>query len=109
MAAFLSVTHGPACGQTFVLPLRSVLIGRDASCAIPIPDERISRRHLQVTYDNRGRRHLAVDVGSSNGVTINGARLVRGAEWLLGDGDEIAIGGTRLRYSVGDKPEPVTN
>ena len=75
------------------------MIGRDASCAIPIADERISRRHLQLTYDGPGDRHLAIDVGSSNGVTVNGERLVRGVLRALEDGDEIALGGSRLRYS----------
>jgi len=76
------------------------MIGRDASCAIPIADERISRRHLQVAYDDDRERHVAVDVGSSNGVAINGVRLVRGVERDLDDGDEIEIGGSRLRYSL---------
>ena len=76
------------------------MVGRDTSCAIPIPDERISRRHLQLAYDGRSDRHLAIDVGSSNGVTVNGTRLVRGVERILDDGDEITIGASRLRFSV---------
>lgn len=97
--AYLCLINGPARGQTFDLSRRSVMIGRDASCAIPIPDERISRRHLQVAYDDRRECHMAIDVGSSNGVMVNGKRLVRGVERALENGDEITIGGSRLRYS----------
>ena len=75
------------------------MVGRDPSCALPIADERISRRHLQVTYDEARDRHVAIDVGSSNGVAINGTRLVRGVERVLDDGDEIVVGGSTLRYS----------
>lgn len=75
------------------------MIGRDRSCALRIPDGRISRRHLQIAYDGLQDVHIAVDIGSANGVTVNGRRLVRGAELQLKDGDEITIGRTRLRYA----------
>ena len=97
--AHLIVTDGPSRGQTYALASPSVLVGRDPSCAIPIADERISRRHLQVAYDETQERHVAVDVGSSNGVFVNGERLVRGSERVLGHGDEIVIGGSTLRYA----------
>lgn len=98
--ARITVIDGPMHGQRFDLTHRNVMIGRDASCTIPIPDERISRRHLMIAYDSRCGRHAAIDVGSSNGVTINGVRLVRGAQRPLIDGDEIAIGASCLRYST---------
>lgn len=97
--AFLDVIDGPLSGHRFDVANRNVMVGRDPSCAVPIPDERISRRHLQVAYDDQRGVHLAIDVGSSNGVTVNGVRLVRGAERILDDGDEIAIGRSRLRFS----------
>jgi pSer/pThr/pTyr-binding forkhead associated (FHA) protein len=96
--ASLVIIDGPARGQRFDLREHTVLIGRDASCAIRIPDERVSRRHLQVGYDNRGDRHFALDVGSENGVTVNGIRLQRGSLRSLGNGDEIRIGRSSLRY-----------
>ncbi len=77
------------------------MIGRDESCVLRIPDRRVSRRHLQIAYDRRRDTHFALDVGSANGVTVNGQRLVRGAEQPLDDGDEIRIGGSRLRYARG--------
>ena len=97
--ASLNVVDGPARGQRFTLSRRTVMVGRDTSCAIAIADERISRRHLQVTFEPQGHRHVAMDVGSSNGVTVNGVRLVRGVARALDDGDEIGIGATALRYS----------
>lgn len=75
------------------------MIGRDDSCAISIPDGRISRRHLQIVFEGGADRYVAVDVGSSNGVIVNGERLERGAERVLEDGDEISIGSSCLRYS----------
>ena len=103
--AFLLVLDGPARGQTFDLSRGVVMIGRDSSCTIPIADERISRRHLQITHDEHRGCHTALDVGSANGVLIRGNRLVRGVEHSLENGDEIMIGGTRLRFwSQADTP-----
>ena len=96
--ASLVIIAGPARGQRFDLREHTVIIGRDESCAIRIPDERVSRRHLQVGYDSRGDRHFALDVGSENGVTVNGIRLQRGSLQSLDSGDEIRIGRSSLRY-----------
>ena len=79
------------------------MIGRDEACSIPIPDEHVSRRHLQIGYDRRRDRHFAVDVGSTNGVTVNGTRLQRGALRLLDDGDLIHVGSSWLRYARNDE------
>ena len=78
------------------------MIGRHESCALRIPDIRVSRRHLQIVYDRLRGKHFALDIGSANGVTVNGLRLVRGSERQLDDGDEILIGHSRLRYAHGD-------
>ncbi|MCP3918433.1 MAG: FHA domain-containing protein [bacterium] len=88
--ASLDIQSGPAPGRRFSLGSRSVMIGRDASCTIEIEDELVSRRHLQIVYDSCRARHCAVDVGSSNGVFVNGARVERGTVCVLEDGDEIA-------------------
>ena len=98
--ASLDIQEGPAPGRQFGLGPRSVMIGRDESCTITIQDERVSRRHLQIVYDRRRDRHFVVDVGSSNGVLVNGVRIERGTERVLEDGDEIRIGHSRLRYDT---------
>jgi pSer/pThr/pTyr-binding forkhead associated (FHA) protein len=105
--ASLVIIDGPARGQRFDLREHTVIIGRDASCAIRIPDDRVLRRHLQVGYDNRGDRHFALDVGSENGVTVNGIRLQRGSLQSLDSGDEIRIGRSSLRYVQHGTPPSV--
>ena len=103
--AFLDILDGPARGRRFRLEQSRVMIGRHESCALRIPDIRISRRHLQIVYDRRRGTHFALDIGSANGVTVNDLRLVRGTERRLDDGDEIRIGESCLRYTQDGEPE----
>lgn len=96
--ACLVILGGVACGRRFDLAERPVMIGRDQVCAITLADAHVSRRHVQIGYDGQTDRHFALDVGSTNGVAVNGVRLERGALRLLDHGDLINLGPAQLRY-----------
>ncbi len=76
------------------VPTREVTrIGRSRAADLALDDAAVSRRHaLLVRRD--GAVHI-VDDRSLNGVLVNGVRV---SDAALADGDEIAIGRTRLRY-----------
>ena len=70
-----------------------VLIGRHQECDIQIPSRKISRRHCCVAFV---ADHLVVrDLGSTNGIRINGTKVVEGN---LQPNDELMIG--NIRYQV---------
>ena len=99
--ATLVATAGPVEGQSFPLDLsRLISVGRDDQCTIQILDEQVSRRHLQIRFDQDDDRHYAVDMRSANGVYINGTRLTD--DRPLDDGDIILIGQSELRYTRDD-------
>jgi len=102
--AYLVVTEGPATGKQFTLGPkdRLVLVGRHVDCSFQIPDDKVSRRHLQIRLDEDQDRHFAVDYQSSNGVQVNGERITEDVP--LKDGDAIRIGLTTLVYNSGDPP-----
>ncbi|MCW8138242.1 MAG: FHA domain-containing protein [Planctomycetota bacterium] len=87
-AARLEVVHGPpnVLGKVFtVQPGRRSVIGRDAGCEVPIPSDRVSRRHCQLEPGPGG--YVLEDLGSSNGTLVNqervqGKRLLRGGEYI---------------------------
>ena len=75
--ATLIVTEGPASGQQFALAQhRLVLIGRDHDCTFQILDRRMSRHHCQLKYDPAQNQHSVVDFESSNGVILNGKKVI---------------------------------
>jgi adenylate cyclase len=69
-------------------------IGRHPDNTIQVLDRIISKEHAQI-HRTPEARFLLRDLGSLNGTYVRGERV---HERLLADGDEIALGSTRLLY-----------
>lgn len=83
---YLLGQKGPLKGSRVELS-RTVVIGRDPSCAVVIADRQVSRYHATLTPTSEGVQ--IEDLGSKNGTHCNGARI--DAPLLLRDGDLIQI------------------
>jgi pSer/pThr/pTyr-binding forkhead associated (FHA) protein len=70
---------------------------------IQILDDRVSRKHLQISYDKDKNEYHAIDMSSKYGVLINGNKI--NSETPLVDGDRITIGTTTLWFTVNDFPD----
>lgn len=72
-----------------------VTIGRGTEADLRINDPGISRRHAQITVTGRGQDQtvLIEDLGSTNGIIVNGQKVARAS---LVKGSRIEIGSTRL-------------
>ncbi|HMC04733.1 MAG TPA: DUF3662 and FHA domain-containing protein [Actinomycetota bacterium] len=82
-------------GRTVTMADRPLVIGRLPECDIVVEDSNVSRRHAEVRRD--GPDVVVVDLGSTNGTRVNGARV---QTRRLNDGDEITIGRTSIRFEV---------
>ncbi len=71
---------------------RRVIIGRAASCDLVVEDGGCSRKHAMLLCSGTG--WTLQDLGSSNGVTLNGRNVQSGP---VDPGDVLAIGRTRIR------------
>lgn len=91
VAPSLAVILGPDVGGRVVID-RSVEVGRDPACELPLHDESVSWRHVRVE-DQGGGEWAVVDLGSTNGILVNG-QPTKGAR--LRPGDRIFIGKTVL-------------
>ncbi len=92
--------------QRYDLTGLPVMIGRLSSADVHLEQREVSRRHAQLYADPFGRWWVR-DLGSRNGVRVNGA-LVR--EVTVGEGDEIAIEDYRLNlFRKSDPSDPDSN
>ena len=84
----------PADGSAPVELTRDVvLVGRGEDCALREDHKSVSKRHCVLVRTDG--LVLLRDLGSGNGTKLNGEKVL---ERLLQDGDEIAIGKTKLRF-----------
>ena len=52
----------------------------------------VSRMHMTVDYDSGNQRVVIMDMGSANGLYVNGQKLVEREERVLRDGDQLRLG-----------------
>ena len=88
-------------GADVFLSEGSYVIGRSAICQLVVDDVRASRRHARIVVEKNGV--TLEDLGSVNGVFVNGHRIARGPH-PLADGDRIGIGTTELELALGGPP-----
>ncbi len=80
-------------GREVVLDRTVTTLGRAPDRTIVLDDPSVSRRHAEIRLV--GSEATIVDVGSSNGVVVNGQRV---STTTLRDGDEIRLGGCELVF-----------
>jgi hypothetical protein len=84
-------------GRVLALPARGGTVGRSRACDVVLDDPGISRRHAEIGLGEHG--WMLSDLGSTNGVSVNGARV--GTGHPLVDGDRIEMGSTVLSFNLG--------
>jgi hypothetical protein len=82
-------------GKRNVLSGDRVVIGRSRESDIVIDDPNVSRKHAELRARDGG--WVVVDLGSTNGVKVNGRRA---KETPLQPGDEIMLGLVRLEFEA---------
>jgi hypothetical protein len=90
---------GPA--REVALDGRPLTIGRATDVEVVLVDPLASRRHARLS--SRAGRLVISDLGSTNGTRLNGDAV---REAVVGPGDRIEIGATRLEIVVAPASEP---
>ena len=80
-------------GKSHELRKASVVLGRSKDCDIRISDPNVSRRHAEIRQE--GSTYWVVDLGSTNGIAVNGEALKRAK---LDDEDRITLGSTEVVF-----------
>jgi pSer/pThr/pTyr-binding forkhead associated (FHA) protein len=83
-------------GQSKSLSHKAFGIGRDKSNQLIVADNKVSRFHAVVTFENE--EAYIKDTDSSNGTYINNKKIQPGKKVLLNNGDKIKVGNTVIIY-----------
>lgn len=90
-------------GSDIPLDQPMIIVGRHPQCGARLDSLRVSRRHCCMAQVEE--RILVRDLGSTNGIRINGQRVEYG--WLK-HGDELSIAHIRYRYENESDPRELT-
>jgi pSer/pThr/pTyr-binding forkhead associated (FHA) protein len=94
---------GPPAGSVRLTRVVTVF-GRGEECDVVLDDQRCSRRHIEIS--RVGDAFALRDLGSTNGVLVNGERETGEIEII--SGDVIQVGGTRMRFEIDGELQPAT-
>jgi hypothetical protein len=83
-------------GKRMVIGPAGATIGRSRDCDVVVQDPNVSRRHAAVKP--RGGSWIVEDLGSTNGVVVNGRRIDHPR--VLSAGDEIELGTATLTFTL---------
>jgi hypothetical protein len=83
----ITVIEGKYLNQHWPIEKDEIIIGRDDTCDVVLPERQISRQHIRITKEEN--RFYIEDLESRNGTWINDVKL-EGKRELL-DGDEIHV------------------
>jgi pSer/pThr/pTyr-binding forkhead associated (FHA) protein len=87
------------------VPLGTFFIGRGAECQLALDDPMVSRKHAALrVYAGSA---MIEDLGSRNGVYLNGVRIDRPEP--LHDGDQIRIGSQDLSFYENEDAHPLSS
>jgi hypothetical protein len=81
-------------GQRRAVDKQQIVLGRSRECDIQLADPNVSRRHAELRQE--GSSFWVVDLGSTNGLEVNGRRVKRAK---LDDGDTFTVGSTDVRFA----------
>jgi hypothetical protein len=83
-------------GRTEIVGSAGAVLGRSRDCDIVLEDPNVSRRHAEIRPS--GGSWIVRDLGSTNGVKVNGRRIT-GAQSLK-RGDAVELGTARLVFEL---------
>jgi hypothetical protein len=98
----LVVIEGSRAGQRVPVPNGQATVGRDPGCGIVFEDAGVSRRHAALATSQGVTTIL--DLGSTNGTWVNGARIA--APRALEPGDRVRLGSVSVMFDRTDAAAP---
>jgi hypothetical protein len=86
-------------GKRHAVAAGGATIGRSRDCDIVLNDSNVSRHHAEIKPGPQGRWTIA-DLGSTNGIRVNGRDVPAGQAQPLTSGDHVTVGTVDTTFEV---------
>ena len=102
-SSFLIMQRGSNIGTIFPLKNGHTSVGRNPDNDIVVEEVAVSRYHATMRFNEKTGEISVMDLGSTNGVTVNNIEIKSGTPYKLQQRDTVFIG--RAIFSVQLRPE----
>lgn len=100
---YLIMQRGENIGKCFNLKNGQTALGRNPDNDVIVNEVAVSRYHAMIRYDESNGEVSVMDLGSTNGVTVNNVEIKSGAPYKLQQRDTVFIG--RAVFSLQIRPD----
>jgi len=97
----LRVTSGPDSGAIFTSQGERTVVGTHETASFRLGDKAVSRFHCEVTTGGEGGLVKVKDLGSLNGLFVDGVKIEAG---YLHPGAVLTVGQNRVTFELDEKP-----
>ncbi len=98
--SFLLMQRGDQIGEKFPLKQGKTTVGRNPDNDIVMDEVAVSRYHAFLQFDQQSGELTVMDLGSTNGVTVNNVEIKSGTPYQLNRRDTVFIGRAVLNVQI---------
>jgi pSer/pThr/pTyr-binding forkhead associated (FHA) protein len=103
---FLIAQRGNVIGNRYMLKNGQTSMGRNADNDIVLDEVAVSRYHAVIRFDDTTGEVSVMDLGSTNGVTVNNTDIKSGVPYKLQHRDTVFIGRVALNLQIRPDNQP---
>jgi pSer/pThr/pTyr-binding forkhead associated (FHA) protein len=104
---FLIAQRGNVIGNRYMLRNGQTSLGRNADNDIVLDEVAVSRYHAVIRFDDKTGEVSVMDLGSTNGVSVNNTDIKSGVPYKLQHRDTVFIGRVALNIQIRPDNQPM--
>ncbi len=106
--SFLIMQRGSDVGERYNLKSGQTSVGRNPDNDVVVDEVAVSRYHAMFKLDEKSGEVTVMDLGSTNGVTVNNIEIKSGTPYKLQQRDTVFIGRAVFNLQIRPDNQPVS-
>ncbi len=106
---YLIAQRGNVIGNRYKLKNGQTSLGRNPDNDVVLEEVAVSRYHAVVKFDSKSGEITVMDLGSTNGVTVNNTEIKKGVAYKVQHRDTVFVGRVVFSVQIGPDDYSTTN